>query len=89
MTSVINGFGYNGGNQLRVELRNLTTRVDTLTTSLNSLKELLLTLHPDKTDAINAASTTSTPQQVQEQQAPTQPPARTAAQQQALNRVRP
>lgn len=92
MTSVINGFGYNGGNQLRVELRNLTTRVDTLTNSLASLKELFLTLHPDQTDAINAAfttGTTSTQQTQQQQQQQTQPPVRTAAQQQAVNRVRP
>ena len=95
MTSVINGFGYNGGNQLRVELRNLTTRVDTLTNSLNSMKELFLTLHPDQTEAVNAAfsaggtTTQQTQQQQAQQQAATQPPVRTAAQQQAVNRVRP
>ena len=95
MTSVINGFGYNGGNQLRVELRNLTTRVDTLTNSLNSMKELFLTLHPDQAEAVNAAFSTAgtTTQQQQQQQAQqqaaTQPPVRTAAQQQAVNRVRP
>jgi hypothetical protein len=98
MTSVINGFGYNGGNQLRVDFRNLTTRVDTLTTTLNSLKDLFITLHPDKADVINATfssggATSQQPSQQQsqqqQQQQQQQPSSRTPAQQEALNRVRP
>ena len=100
MTSIINGFGYNGGNQLRVDMRNLNTRLDTLTTTLNSLKDLFIALHPDKADIINATfspngsqSQQSQQQQQQSQQSQQQQsqqlPPRTPAQQEALNRVRP
>jgi len=66
MSSVLgSGYGYNaGGNQLRTELRTLTTQVSTLTTRVSSLKDLLLTLNPEKADAINAHfdNTSSNPQ---------------------------
>jgi len=94
MTSVLySSGGYNlGGNQFRVEIRNLTNRVDTLTTSLTSLKDLFVSLHPDKTDEINATlsnvlnpTTNSTPAN-----APPPPfPPRNPAQNAAVNRVRP
>ena len=104
MTSIINGFGYNGGNQLRVDMRNLNTRLDTLTTTLNSLKDLFITLHPDKADVINATFSPNgsqlqsqqsqsqqqqSQQQQSQQQSQQQLPPRTPAQQEALNRVRP
>ena len=56
MTSVLySSGGYNvGGNQLRTEIRTLQTRLDTLTSGLNGLKDLLNTLNPENAEAINA-----------------------------------
>ena len=56
MTSVLySSGGYNvGGNQLRTEIRTLQTRLDTLTSGLNGLKDLLNTLNPENTEVINA-----------------------------------
>jgi hypothetical protein len=99
MTSVLySSGGYNtGGNQLRVEIRNLTTRVDTLSTTLSNLKNLFISLHPDQAEAINthfSGVTPPTPEQLQQQaqqqaqQQQVQAP-RTPAQNAAVNRVRP
>ena len=93
MTSVLySSGGYNlGGNQFRVDIRNLTTRVETLTTGLTSMRDLIVTLHPEKADQINASlsnilnpATTTTPTT-----APPPFPPRNPAQTVGVSRVRP
>jgi len=89
MSSVLGGgFGYNiGGNQARADIRILQTRVDALTKTVDGLKGLLLTLNPDKSEAINAhfSSTDGTTTTVA--QAPPPPTPRPVNP--AVNRVRP
>ena len=88
MSSVLGGgFGYNiGGNQARADIRTLQTRVDALTKTVDGLKGLLLTLNPDKSEAINAyfsdtdATTTPPPPPPVPAPRPVNP---------AVNRVRP
>jgi len=88
MSSVLGGgFGYNiGGNQARADIRILQTRVDALTKTVDGLKGLLLTLNPDKSEAINAyfsdtdATTTPPPPPPVPAPRPVNP---------AVNRVRP
>lgn len=56
MTSVMgSGFGYQtNGNQVRIELRTLTNRIEQLTTTLSSVKEYLIAQQPDKKVEIDA-----------------------------------
>lgn len=88
MSSVLGGgFGYNiGGNQARTDIRTLQTRVDALTKTVDGLKGLLLTLNPDKSEAINAyfSDTDATTTAAQAPPPPTPRPVNPA-----VNRVRP
>jgi hypothetical protein len=88
MSSVLGGgFGYNiGGNQARADIRTLQTRVDALTKTVDGLKGLLVTLNPDKTEAINTyfSGTDGTNTAAQAPPPPTPRPVNPAT-----NRVRP
>lgn len=91
MTSVLfSSGGYNiGGNQLRVELRALEGRVDTLSKALMNMKELLTSLNPDQANAINThfnAIVNPPPANAVQQPPPSEAPRPVNP---AVNRVRP
>lgn len=93
MTSVLfSSGGYNiGGNQLRVELRTLQGRVDTLSKGLMSMKDLLVSLNPDQAEAINKHfdDIVNPPSANTVQQPALPPPQASRPVNPAVNRVRP
>jgi hypothetical protein len=93
MTSVLySSGGYNiGGNQLRVDLRNTSNRLESLIQGVQNLETLFVKLHPDNADEIKAAFSNILDPAASTPPAPAPPPLppqRNTVQSAGVNRVR-